>query len=130
MALGSMVHVQPAPAASRRLRTRLFPQRQPLLFRVSPSLYGSIVAVSDAMQVSITVYVSTVLELALAAETDILAARSFHDGRYDEKVSVTLRLTPSLALALKKRAKTCQVPSTRLMAYCLYNAIAAGKKLA
>ena len=110
-------------ASNGRLRRASFPERKQRLLRLPKALYQRLVDASETAAFTNTAYIIVALEMAMAGDTDEETLSTFGVDFSDGKVTLTLRLLPSLARRVEARAKVLGVPVNRLIAFAIQSSI-------
>lgn len=108
-----------ARAANGRLRQFTFQQRKQYPLRLPRDIYDRLSAASSAASITNTHYVGTVLELWLAGKRDVRGLPLFVERIDDGRLTVTIRLLPSLFARTKAAAQTANVSMNRLITFVL-----------
>lgn len=102
-----------------RLRHFTYQPRKQYPLRLPGDVYDRLVAASESALMPNTMYVSTVLELWLAGQRVVQGLALPVNGDSSDRITVTVRLPPSLFVRLSACAKTHSVSVNRLITFVL-----------
>ncbi len=115
-------------ATSTRIRISTYPARQVFPLRLTVPLYERLTAACQEAPMTTTNYVSTTLALALRKPIDVDELIEFTDSTSEPRVTLTLRLMPSLheslqAAVQKAGGRSGKVSMNKLIAFVLDRAL-------
>lgn len=114
--------------ANLKLRQFTFAPRKQYPLRLPLDVYERLSEVCAAASMTSTLYVSTVLELWLSAERDPTDLQMYEEDIESGRVTVTLRLLPSLFTRTQARAKAVGVSMNRLLTFVLFESLQQNSK--
>lgn len=115
-------------ATSSRIRTSTYPARQVFPLRLTVPLYERLTAACEEAALATNSYVGTTLALALRKPIDVEDLSEFSDSSAEPRVTITLRLMPSLHESLqaaiqKAGGRSGKVSMNKLIAFVLDRAL-------
>ena len=111
--------------ANLKLRQFTFAPRKQYPLRLPLDVYERLSDVCSAASMTSTLYISTVLELWLSVDRDLTGLQVYEEDIESGRVTVTVRLLPSLFTRTQARALAAGVSMNRLMTFVIFESLQA-----